>query len=98
MYENDVIQVTQSYDLTYIFWDVKTEQQNQDINYRDKLIVNRIDTSKEKKYQAAAINFFDSYYNEISQIKKVVYIQDRYNNNIIRIGFFQRYQFRLYFF
>ncbi|CAD8178301.1 unnamed protein product [Paramecium pentaurelia] len=44
MYENDVIQVTSSYDLTNIFWD-------------RQLIVNRIDKSKEKQYQAAVINF-----------------------------------------
>lgn len=45
MSNNDVILVTSSYDHSFIFWDATTGSTKHDINYGDKVIVNRIDTS-----------------------------------------------------
>ncbi|CAD8180659.1 unnamed protein product [Paramecium octaurelia] len=87
MSENDVILVTSSYDHTFIFWDATTGQLKEEINYGEKVIVNRIDISQDKKHLAAGGNFFASYYDVISQKKQPVYVYDGYKNNITGIGF-----------
>lgn len=59
------------------------------------MIINRIETSLDKRYLAAAGNFFAAHY-DVNQLKsplQAIHMYDGYKNNITSVGFMKESSF-----
>lgn len=85
----EVILVTGSYDRTLIFWDAYDGVPKYTIEYgdKDKLLINKIESSPDKKYLACGGNVFASFYDIISMKPNPIHVFDGFKNNITGIGF-----------
>lgn len=86
---SEIILITGSYDHTFIFWDPSIGEPTKEINYGEKYMINRIDTSLDKRFLVAGGNFFAAHY-DINTMKSppiAIHVYDGYKNNISGIGF-----------